>query len=47
MAVRSDGFCFQHAVIMTLGMDHDEVIILDEMQSSILDHIASHVNYYK
>ena len=47
MAVRSDRFCFLHAVSMILGMDHDEMITLDKIQSSILDHMASNVNYYK
>ena len=32
---------------MILGMDHDEVITLDKMQSSILDHMAANVNYCK
>ena len=46
-AVRSDGFCFLHAVSMILAMDHDELITLDKMQSSILDHMEANVNYYK
>ena len=45
--VRSDGFCFLHAVGMVLYMDHDEMITLDNTESSILDHLASSVNYYK
>ena len=47
MPIRSDGFCFLHAVIMILGMDHEELITLDKKQSSILDHMAASVNYYK
>ena len=46
-AIRSKGFCFLYAVSMTLAMDHDEVITLDKMQSSVLDHMASSVNCYK
>ena len=45
--IRSDGFCFLHTVIMILSMNHDEEITLDKMQSSILDHMAANVNYYK
>ena len=45
--VRSDGFCFLHAVGMVLYMDHDEMVTLDNMESSILDHLPSNVNYYK
>ena len=45
--VRSDGFCFLHIVGMVLYMDHDEMVTLDTMESSILDHLASNVNYYK
>ena len=45
--IRSDGFCFLHAVYMILDMDHDEVVTLDDVESSILDHMASSVNYYK
>ena len=32
---------------MILDMDHDEVVTLDNTESSILDHMASNVNYYK
>ena len=32
---------------MILGMDHDEEITLDKLQSSILDHMTANVNYYK
>ena len=28
-------------------MYHDEMVTLDKMESSILDHMASNVNYYK
>ena len=28
-------------------MDHDEMVTLDTIESSILDHLASNVNYYK
>ena len=28
-------------------MDHDEMVTLDTMESSILDHLTSNVNYYK
>ena len=45
--VRSSGFCFLHAVGMVLYMDHDEVVTLDTMGSSILDHLVCNVNYYK
>ena len=45
--VVSDGFCFLHAVSMILHMDHDEVVTLENMESSILDHMASNVNCYK
>ena len=45
--VRSNGFCFLHAVGMVLYMDHDEMVTLDTMESNILDHMASTVNYYK
>ena len=45
--VRSDGFCFLHAIEMVLYMDHDEMVTLDPMESTILDQLASNVNYYK
>ena len=45
--VRSDRFCFLHAVCKLLYMDHDEMVTLDNMESSILDYLASSVNYYK
>ena len=32
---------------MILCMDHDEEMTLDKLQSSILDHMAANVNYYK
>ena len=32
---------------MILDIGHDEVVTLDNMESSILDHLASSVNYYK
>ena len=32
---------------MILDMDHDEMVTLDNMESSILDHMASNVNYYQ
>ena len=47
MTVRSDGFCFLHAIEMVLYMDHDEVVTLDTMESTMLDHLASNVNYFK
>ena len=45
--IKSDGFCFLCTVSMILHMDHDEVVTLVNMESSILDHIVSNVNYYK
>ena len=47
ITVRSDGFCFLHAVEMVLYMDHDEVVTLDSMESTILGHLESNANYYK
>ena len=44
---RADGFCFSHAVCMTLWMDHDEDMTLGKLQSTIFDHMAANVNYYK
>ena len=44
---RSNGFCFLHAVGMVLYMDHDEMVTLYNMESSILDHLVSNANYYK
>ena len=32
---------------MVLLMDHDEVVTLDTMESTMLDHLASNVNYSK
>ena len=32
---------------MVLYMDHDEVVTLDSMESSILSHLAFSINYYK
>ena len=46
-AIMSDGFCFLHTVCMILGMDHDEEMTLGQLQSSILDHMATNVNYYR
>ena len=46
-AVRSDGFCLLHGVCMVLYMDNDEMVTLDNMESSILDHLGSNVKYYK
>ena len=45
--VRSDGFCFLHAVGMVLYMDHDEMVTLDTVETGMFDHLASNVNYYK
>ena len=45
--VRSDGFCFPHAVEMVLYSDHDEVVTLDSMESTILGHLVANVSYYK
>ena len=47
MAIRANGFCFLHAVCMILWMDHDEEMTLGKLQSSVLDHMAANVNYYK
>ena len=44
---RADGFCFLQAVCLTVYMDHDEDMTLGKLQSSILDHMAANVNYYK
>ena len=44
---RANGFCFLHAVCLTVCMDHDEEMTLGKLQSSILDHMAANVNYYK
>ena len=44
---RANGFCFLHAVCMTVCMDHDNEMTLGKLQSSILDHMAANVNYYK
>ena len=44
---RADGFCFLHAVCKTVCMDHDEEMTLCKLKSSILDHMAANVNYYK
>ena len=44
---RADGFCFLHAVCLAVCMDHDEEMTLGKLQSSILDHMAANVNYYK
>ena len=46
-AIRFCRFCFLHTVSMILDMDHDEVVTLDNMESSILDYMPSNVNYYK
>ena len=32
---------------MTVCMDHDEEMTLGKLQTSILDHMAANVNYYK
>ena len=32
---------------MVLYMDHDEMVTLYNMESSILDHLAANLNYYK
>ena len=45
--VRNDGFCFLHAVGVVLYINHDEVVTLDSMESTILGHLVSNVNYYK
>ena len=45
--VRPNGFCFLHAVEMVLYMDHDEVVTLDSMESTILGHLAANVKYYQ
>ena len=42
-AIRSNGFCFLHAVGMVLYMDHDKMVTLDNIESSILDHLVSNV----
>ena len=46
--VRSNGFCFLHAVCMEqLYMDHDEMVTLDNTESGILDHMVANLNYCK
>ena len=45
--VRTDGFCFLHAVEMVLYMDHYEVVTFDSVESTILGHLATNVSYYK
>ena len=32
---------------MVLYMDHDEVVTSDSIESTILNHLASNINYYK
>ena len=44
---RANGFCFLHAVCMTLCMDYDADMTLGKLQSSVLDYMAANVNYYK
>ena len=41
------GFVSYLAVCLTVCMDHDEKMTLGKLQSSILDHMAANVNYYK
>ena len=38
-AVRSDRFCFLHAVEMVLYMEHNEVVTFDSMESTTLGHL--------
>ena len=45
--VRPNGFCFLHAVEKVLYMNHDEVVKLDSMESTILGHLVANVIYYK
>ena len=45
--VRVDGFCFLHAIDIVLHMNHNEVVTFNSMESTILDHLAANVNYYK
>ena len=45
--VRSNTFCLLHAIEMVLYMDHDKVVTLDTMESSILGHLASNIKCYK
>ena len=47
MFIIADGFCFLHAVCMTLCMDHDGEMTLGKLQSNILDHKSANVNYYQ
>ena len=44
---RANGFCFLHALCLTVCMDHDEEMTLGKLQSSILHHMAANANYYK
>ena len=45
--VRPNGFCFLHAVEKILYMDHDKVVTLDSMESTIQGHLVANVKYYK
>ena len=45
--VRSNGFCFLHVGGMVLYMDNGEMVTVGTIECSILDHLASNVNYYK
>ena len=45
--IRDDGFCFLQAVCLTVCMDHDEVMTVGKLQSSILDHMEANVDYYQ
>ena len=42
--IRANGFCFLHVVEKILYMDHDEVVTLDNMESTILGHLAPNIN---
>ena len=45
--VRTDWFCFLHAVDMVLYVYHDEVVTFGSTGSTILGHLVANVYYYK
>ena len=47
MPVRTNGFCFLHAVDMILYMDHDVVVTFDSLENSIMGHLAANIKYYE
>ena len=47
MAVRGDGFCLLNAIDLLLYCDFDEVVTVDNMANSVLEHLATNIDYYK